>query len=178
MSLFSGLVTSKTRVLILMRLFLNPGRKAYLRELCDEFSLSPSQVAGELTKLSEAKLLTSSKQGRQILYQANTEHVLFPELQSMVKKALGMDRILDSIIARLGNLERAYLIGDYAEGKDTGLIDLMLVGAINRRNLDDLVRKTEKYIDRKIRTLVLTRSEYDEMQDVFSAKPILLLWEK
>ncbi|HDR51593.1 MAG TPA: ArsR family transcriptional regulator [Mariniphaga anaerophila] len=176
-SLFSGLITSKTRIKILMRLFLNPERKAYLRELSDEFNASPSQVREELRQLDDAGFLKSHKKGRQILYQANQKHTLFRELQSMVQKALGMDRILDSILDRLGNLEEAYLIDDYAEGKDTGIIDLVLVGDIDQTNLQDLTRKTEKYIDRKIRTLVLTQDEYTQLFSNPKKRPQFLLWK-
>ncbi len=163
-SIFSGLITSKTRIKILMRLFLNPKQNAYLRELADEFNAAPSQVREELRQLNDAGFLESHKNGRQIQYQANQKHPLFHELQSMVQKALGMDRILDSILERLGNLEEAYLIDDYAEGKDTGIIDLVLVGNIDQENLNDLVHKTERYIDRKIRTLILTPEEWDKMR--------------
>jgi len=176
-SIFTGLITSKTRIRILMRLFLNPDRQAYLRELSDEFGASPSQVSDELQQLSRAGLLTSEKSGRQINYRANTGHALFPELQSMVRKALGMDRILDSIVERLGNLKLAFLIDDYAAGRDTGLIDLLLVGDIDRGNLDDLVGKTEKYIERKIRTLVLSEAEFESMQPKLSGRPLLLIWD-
>lgn len=175
---FSGLITSKMRVRILMRLFLNPERHAYLRELAGEFDVSPSQVREELRKLSEAGLIRGRKSGRQTLYCANERHGLFPELHSMVRKALGMDQILESIIVRLGNLERALLIDDYAEGRDTGLIDLVLVGDISQANLADLVRKTEAYIGRKIRTLVLTEGEYERMQPTFAERPTLLLWSR
>jgi DNA-binding Lrp family transcriptional regulator len=176
-SIFSGLITSKTRIKILMRLFLNPNQNAYLRELADEFSASPSQVREELRQLDSAGFLESHKNGRQIQYQANRKHPLFHELQSMVQKALGMDRILDSILERLGNLEEAYLIDDYAEGKDTGIIDLVLVGDIDQENLNDLVRKTERYIDRKIRTLMLTSEEWDEMLPKLKKKTLLKLWQ-
>jgi DNA-binding transcriptional ArsR family regulator len=174
--LFTGLITSKTRVRILMRLFLNPKGHAYLRELSDEFRVSPSQVKEELNQLNRTGLLTSSRQGRQIHYQANIEHPLFPELHSMVRKALGMDRILDSIVKRLGELELAFLLDDYADGKDSGIIDLGLVGNIDHANLADLVQKTERYIGRKIRTLVLTRSEYRSMASMLEKRPMLVLW--
>ena len=160
-----------------MRLFLNPVQKVYLRELAEEFNASPSQIKDELTQLVDAGFLTNEKQGRQVDYMANTAHPLYPELHSIVKKTLGMDRIIDSIIERLGNLKKAILLDDYAKGKDTGLIDLVLVGNINRKNLDDLVRKTEKYIGRKIRTLVLSEDEYSKMQKVFSTRPKLTLWD-
>jgi hypothetical protein len=94
----------------------------------------------------------------------------------MVHKALGMDRIIDSVIERLGRLEFAFLLDDYAEGKDTGIIDLGLVGDIDQTNLADLVRKTERYIGRKIRTLVLSREEYDRMRALLGKRPMLPLW--
>jgi len=64
----------------------------------------------------------------------------------MVSKAMGIDLVIGSIMTRLGDLERAYLIDDYAEGKDTGIVDLILVGDIDRYHLNDLSRKTERYI--------------------------------
>jgi len=175
-SIFSGLITSKTRISILMRLFLNPEKQAYLRELSGEFGVSPSQVREELQQLSEAGFLSNEKNGRQIYYRANLKHPLYSELNSMVRKALGMDRIIESIIDRLGNLEKAYLVGDYAEGKDSGIIDLVLVGDIDQSNLSDLVGKTEKHIGRKIRTLSLSREEWDKLSTEIARKPLLLLW--
>ncbi len=177
MNIFNGIITSKTRIKLLMRLFLNPELKAYLRELSGDFSTSPSVIKEELKNLSDAGLLEQSKNGRQILYKANKKHPLFPELHSMVKKALGMDKILDSIINRLGKLELALLIGDYAQGKDTGIIDLVLVGDIDQLNLIDLIKKTERYIGRKIRTLVLSRDEYEGLKKRLKAQPFVVLWE-
>src|SRR3990172_11612198 len=165
------------RIRILMRLFLNAGQQAYMRELADEFGAPVSQVRDELKHLNEAGLLIASKNGRQIFYRANKKHSLFPELQSMVQKALGMDHIIESILQRLGTLEKAFLIDDYAEGKDSGLIDLVLVGDIDRNNLDDLVKKAERYIKRKIRTLVITKAEYDTMKNLFKNRSKLILWE-
>lgn len=174
--MLEDIITSKTRIKLLMRFFLNPNAVSYLRELSSEFGTSTNGVREELLQMVQSKLLKSRKQGRQVVYQANEEHPLFPELRSMVQKTLGMDRILESIIVRLGDLEAAYLIGDYAEGRDTGIIDLLLVGGINHHNLNDLSRKTERYIGRKIRSLVLTHQELDQMQGLLKQKPMLLLW--
>nr|WP_321467056.1 winged helix-turn-helix domain-containing protein [uncultured Desulfobulbus sp.] len=178
LSLFSGLITSKTRIKILMRLFLNPNGAAYLRELSTDFQVSPSQVKEELNQLCKTKLLVSNKEGRQVFFSANQQHPLFSELHSMVKKALGMDQILESIIKRLGNLQQALLIDDYAEGKDTGIIDLVLIGDIDTTNLMDLTTKTERYIERKIRTLNLTAEEYENNAAILNNRPQFILWEK
>lgn len=77
----------------------------------------------------------------------------------------------------LGDLEKAYLIDDYAEGKDTGIVDLLLVGKIDQYHLNDLSRKTERYINRKIRSLVLTKEEFGEFMPRLEEKPRLLIWE-
>jgi hypothetical protein len=177
-TIFSGLITSKMRIRILMRLFLNPDRNAFLRELTDEFEASPSHIKDELDQMLKVGLLTSKKNGRQVLFSANQRHPVFGELHSMVKKALGMDKILESIISRLGNLEKAMLIDDYAEGKDTGIIDLVLIGNIDRNNLLDLVHKTEKYIDRKIRTLSLTDQEFMKLATSINNRPNFILWQQ
>ena len=123
-------------------------------------------------------LLSQGKAGSKVEYRANTKHPLFPELQSMARKALGMDRIVDSIIERLGNLEIALLLDDYAQGKDTGIIDLALVGDINKQNLSDLTEKTERYIERKIRTLILSPQEYINLKSTLDSRPHLVLWQR
>jgi len=160
--LFSGLITSKMRIKLLVKFFFNPDTRSYLRELSREFNVSSNAVREELNQLTKTKLLQSEKEGRQVYYKANENHPLFPELKKMVGKVLGIDQVIDGLVNRLGNLELAYLIDDYAEGKDSGIIDLLLVGEIDRYHLDDLSRKTERYIKRRIRTLVLSRSEIDD----------------
>ena len=176
-NLLSGLIASKTRIKLLMRLFFNPKTRSYLRQLAKEFNVSTNAVREELNQLKKTNLLKSEKNGRQVYYMANEEHALFPELKSMVSKVMGIDQVIDSIINRLGNLEKAYLVGDYAEGKDTGIIDILLVGDIDQYHLNDLSRKTEKYIKRKIRTLVLSHNEYRNFLPDLKKRPNLLIWE-
>lgn len=176
-NLFAGLIASKTRIKLLTRFFLNPQIRSYLRQLANEFNVSTNTVREELNQLTKTNLLKSIRKGRQVLYTANTEHPLYPELKSMVGKVMGIDRVIDGIVNRLGDLEQAFLIDDYAEGKDTGIIDLMLVGNIDTYQLNDLSRKTERYLKRKIRCLVLDRQEYEEFLPNLEGRPQLLIWE-
>lgn len=176
-NLFSGLIASKVRVKLLTRFFFNPMTRAYLRELAKEFGVSTNAVREELNQLTRTQLLKSEKNGRNIFYMANEAHPLYPELRSMVSKAMGIDQVIDSIVTRLGDLERAYLIDDYAQGKDTGIVDLILVGNIDRYHLNDLSRKTERYIKRKIRSLVLQRDEFEEFLPRLKERPLVLIWE-
>ena len=176
-NLFSGIIASKTRIKLLVRFFFNPDTRSYLRELAKEFDVSTNSVREELNQLTSISLLKSEKSGRQVFYTANQKHPLFPELKSMVSKVMGIDQVIDSIVTRLGYLERAYLIDDYAEGKDTGIIDLLLIGNIDQYHLNDLSRKTERYIKRKIRSLVLSRDEFDNYASKLEKQPHVVIWE-
>jgi DNA-binding transcriptional ArsR family regulator len=176
-NLFTGLISSKTRIKLLTRFFFNPATRSYLRELANEFNVSTNSVREELNQLTKTKLLTSRKSGRQVFYKANRDHPLFPELKSMVAKVMGIDQVVEGIITRLGDLECAYLLGDYAEGKDTGIVDLLLVGNIDQYHLNDLSRKTERYINRKIRSLVMSRKEYNAFEPKLKGVPNILIWE-
>jgi len=177
-NVFTGIITSKMRVQVLMRLFLSPKNRAYLREMASEFNASPGQLREELGQLAEAGIVESERVGRQVYYRANDKHALFPELNSMVRKALGMDHILESILRRLGKLEAAALIDDYAEGKDTGIIDLALLGDIDHANLADLSRKAENYLGRKIRVLVFDSGDRERYDAMLQQRPALPVWER
>ena len=175
--LFRGLIASKTRIKLLVRLFFNPETRSYLRELANEFNVSTNSVREELNQLTDTKFLKLERDGRQVFYMANQDHPLFPELRSMVNKVMGLDQVIDGIVNRLGELDLAFLIDDYAEGKDTGIIDLLLIGNIDEYHLNDLSRKTEPYIKRKIRSLVLSSDEYRDLKSKLETRPKLLIWE-
>jgi len=175
--MLEGVISSKTKINILVKLFLNPAMKAYLRELASEFDVSTNSVRTELNNLTRNNILVAEREGRNIYYRANMDHPLFPELSSMVRKITGIDELVKSVVGRLGQLETAYLVGDYARGIDSGIIDLVLVGNIDHQNLYDITQKTEKYIKRKIRTLVLSKSEFSKFKrDHFDS--FMKLWGK
>jgi DNA-binding transcriptional ArsR family regulator len=178
MNALNSVIPSRTRVDILVKLFLNPGLKAYLRQLASEFNISTNAVRTELNHLTDHKILISERSGRSVYYQANTHHPLFPELFSMVRKITGIDELVRSVVDRLGNLEAAYLVGDYARGVDTGIIDVVLVGDIDKIQLDDFALKTEAYIQRKIRSLVLTKEEFIRLTEKNSFDPVVRLWDQ
>ena len=175
--MLGALITSKTRVRLLVKFFLNPTLKAYLRQLANEFGESTNSVRLELNRLKEAGLLESHHEGNTIVYQAKQNHPLFPEIRKIVTKVTGIDSVVESLIERIGNMEQAYLVGDYAKGMDTGLIDVVLIGELDKTILQEAVDTAEKLIDRKIRTLVLTKDEF-EGNTLKKNEPFLLLWSK
>ncbi len=157
---------------------MNPGTKSYLRGLASEFGESSNAIRVELNRLTDAKLLKSSTEGRTIQYMANKDHSLFKDLQSVVKKYVGIDKLAEELAAKLGDIHAAYVIGDYAKGIDSGLIDLVLVGKVEEDKLKEVTEKTEKLIERKIRTLVLNKNEFLKLKDRLEIKHSLFIWGK
>ena len=153
---------------------MNSNTRSYLRSLADEFSESTNGVRIELNRLSEAGILKVHPEGNTVMYQANKHHPLFPEISNIVRKYIGFDRIMEEVLAKLGDLKLAFVIGDYAEGKDTGVIDLVLVGDINKIYLISLVEKAEGLIKRKIRYLILTAAEYEKDFKNLSGQKVLI----
>jgi len=174
--MLDSLITSKTRIKLLLKFFLNPGTRAYLRGLATEFGESTNSIRVELNRLTEAKLLKSVNSGRTVEYRANKDHTLFKDLQSVVKKFVGIDTLVEELAAKLGNIQAAYVIGDYARGVDSGLIDLVLVGDVDEKNLKEMIEKTEGLIDRKIRTLVLNQSNLKKLDIRLDLKNALFIW--
>ena len=171
-----SLITSQTRIKLLLRFFLNPENRGYLRQLAGEFGESTNSIRVELNKLSEAKILTSSMEGRNKVYKANTRHPLFNDIRSIVLKSTGIDQVVDNILNKLGDVRLAFIRGDYALGKDSGLIDLVIVGdQINMSEVERVREKTEELIKRKIAVLTLTSDEYGQLQQNFKSEPRLLL---
>ncbi|WP_319468910.1 ArsR family transcriptional regulator [uncultured Pseudodesulfovibrio sp.] len=154
-----------------MKLFLNPHVSCYLRELSKEFSASPNAIKGELDSLTNAGYLSRKQNGRSIFFQANKDHPFFPEIHSIVRKTLGIDQLLDDIIESLGEIDAAYILDDYALGKDSGIIDLLLVGNIKQNRLENLKSITEKKISRIIRTITVTADGFDASEKVLLSRP-------
>jgi len=177
-TMLDTLITSKTRVKLLLKFFLNPGTKSYLRGLATEFGESTNAIRVELNRLTDAKLLKSVHAGRTIQYRANKQHSLFKDLQSVVKKFVGLDKVAEELAAKLGDIQAAYVIGDYAKGNDSGLIDLVLVGQVDDEKLKEVTKKTEELIDRKIRTLVLAPTDLEKLQSRLDIEHALFIWGK
>jgi len=154
------LITSKTRIKLLIRFFLNSNSSSYLRNLETEFDESTNAIRLELNRFEKAGLLISGMERNRKMYRANTKHPLFPDISNIIKKYVGFDQLIEKVMEQLGSVDKAYITGDLALGRDTKRIDLLLYGTnIDRDYLDQLVQKTAILIKREIHYKILT--DYD-----------------
>jgi len=176
--MIEALISSKTRVKILLKFFLNASSTSYLRSLEDEFGESTNSIRIELNRFEKAGFLTSFLQGNKKLFKANNSHPLFFDINSIVKKMVGIDYVIDYILQRIVKLEKVYLVGKLAKGLDSDIIDLVLVGDINKVYLAELVVKAEKKINKKIKFIVYSENEFDLDKIKEPDMHPLLIWNK
>jgi DNA-binding transcriptional ArsR family regulator len=171
------LITSQTRIKLLMKFFLNSSTKAHLRGLESEFGESSNSIRVELNRLEEAGLLHSLRDGNKKVYQANRNHPLFGDIHNIIIKETGIDRVIDKVIHRIGNLLSVYLTGDFARGKDSPVIDLILIGSdIDREYLARKVMQAEDLVGRKVSYVVLNPEEADSHLLKLKKTDLLPLW--
>ncbi len=172
--MLDSLITSKTRLKLLLKFFLNPENKAYLRSLESEFQESSNGIRVELNRLEEAGMLTTATAGNKKIYSVNTTHPLYQDINSIVRKYFGLDVLVDKIVAGLGGVQKVYLTGRIAEGLESDIIDLMFVGEINREFLQRVIQKAEDTLKKKIRYLVYNEDEV--YNNELERRSHLLLW--
>jgi DNA-binding transcriptional ArsR family regulator len=175
-TMLDAIILSKTRIKLLIKLFLIKNSTAYIRAMETQFGESVNAIRMEVNRLEKAKLITSSYEGNKKIFKANTKHPLYNDITRIVRTTVGIDHIIDKIVKRAGDLDSAYITGSFATGVDSEVIDLVLVGRkFNTEYIDQLVEKAEQMISRRIMYLTLTP---DQMDYFFKNRPALLIWSK
>ena len=145
------LITSKTRLRLLIKFFVSQANRGYLNGLATEMGESTNAIRKELNHLHDAGYLQKEKSNNKIQYKANTKHPLFSVLQKVILKHLGLEDAVEIVLERMGDVEQIILIGDYAKGIDSGKIEIIIVGQdLNTSYVKNLEEKIEKLISRKV----------------------------
>lgn len=156
---------------------MNSETVSHLRGLEAEFGESSNAIRVELNRLAEAGLLSSMLAGNKKMYAANKKHPLFEDIHRLLLKYTGLDQIIDQVIARLGNVERVYLVGSLSKGKDSELIELMIIGNVNEEYLKKLVHKVKSMVNREIKYLMLLPDSLRMAPADLIPPHALLLWK-
>jgi len=145
------LITSKTRLRLLIKFFVSQANRGYLNGLATEMGESTNAIRKELNHLHDAGYLQKEKSNNKIQYKANTKHPMFSVLQKVILKHLGLEDAVEIVLDRMGDVEQIILIGDYAKGIDSGKIEIIIVGQdLNTSYVQNLEEKLVKLISRKV----------------------------
>ena len=149
--MLNSIITSKTRLKLLTKFFISQANKGHLNGLASEMGESTNSIRKELNHLFEAGYLFKQKKNNKVIYNVNTTHPLYSTLRQVVMKHLGLDDIVEAVLEKMGSISQILLVGDYAEGKDSGNIEIFLIGNnLDMNYINQLEPKIEKIIDRKV----------------------------
>lgn len=149
--MLNKLITSKTRLRLLIKFFISQTNSGYLNGLANEMGESTNSIRKELNHLYQAGYINKIKNDNKIEYRVNTNHPLYETLKKVVYKHLGLEDLIETVIDRMGNVEQIILIGDYAQGHDSGNIEVVLIGEnLNFNYINQLENKIENLISRKV----------------------------
>jgi hypothetical protein len=149
--MLDSLITSKTRMRLLVKFFINAANAGYLRGLATEMHENTNAIRKELNNLSEAGYIVRDANETKVMYRANTAHPLFATLQQLIRKHIGIDRIITQILERMGEVTRIFVLGDYAQGIDSGFIEIVIEGpALNESYIQQLVPKIQNEIHKDV----------------------------
>ena len=112
------LITSKTRLRLLIKFFISQANRGYLNGLATEMGESTNSIRKELNHLQGAGYLEKVKVDNKVEYKANIKHPLFEVMQKVVFKHLGLEDLVESVLDRIGDVDQIILVGDYAKGND------------------------------------------------------------
>src|SRR5262249_50669811 len=126
--IFFGGSTIRRRILELF--FVQPGRRAHVREVARELGTVASAVGRELQKLEAAGVLTSDAVGRARVYRLNEESAVARDAASLFQRTEGIEVVLRQAISGVPGIAYAWLFGSHVDrterpGSD---LDLLIVG--------------------------------------------------
>ncbi|MFT4850208.1 MAG: putative transcriptional regulator [Sediminicola sp.] len=174
--MLEALISSKTRIKLLLRLFLNPESSAHLRGLAEEFEESTNSVRLELNRFESAGMLNSDVVGNKKIFKANTSYPLFNEVRNILLKHTGLNEVIEEVVQKLGDVNEVYLTGDLALGRDSDIVSLILIGNPDKHFLIHLISKVEELIPKRVQYLVYSKEEAVKIN--FSTNSNLLLWHE
>ena len=160
-NLLGPLITSKTRLKLLLRFFVNQDLSGYLQGLSKELDENSNSVRVELNRLEEAGMLEAELKGRRKLYRVNKNHPLTSDLTNMLHKVTGIDSLVERVVDRIGeNLEQVWILGSLAQGINSDELEVLLIGQnLDEDYIKELMEKVEKHIDKTIRYQINTNEE-------------------
>ena len=163
MSLLSEILSSKVRAEVFRLLFGLDNDAMHVREIERRSGFAIGTIQTEMKKLHKLDLVTKRRDGNRLYYSANLNHPIFPEIQALVIKTVGLTDVLKNALAGNKAIHVAFVFGSLATDseKSGSDIDLMVIGDLGLRSLSRLLQDLTEKLGREINPYILTPEEFN-----------------
>lgn len=170
---------SKTRVKLLQLFYSNPNRSFYVREITRKIDEQINSVRRELANLLNIGIIVSDTTNNRLYYEVNQEFEYYEPLRQIFgqqAKTTASKKVTDTIVTdgqvsehdkikTLGNVDLAILVGQFTRDERSG-VDLLVVGDINQKALQNFVSSLESQEGKDIRYTHMPLQEFSYRRDI------------
>lgn len=172
------ILTSKTRCKLLCLFFENPKELFYVRQLVRLSGEEINSIRRELANLKKVNILLSESRGNRLYYTPNPHHHLFNSLILLAYRNSDLVQKLDK--AKLLLFSYHFLLWEKGY---TDSIDLIIVGDLPIRTVENAINTEEKKRDLEINYMVMDQQELKLRQskrdpfivDFFLSSPFVII---
>ena len=159
----SSALFGKVRRAVLALFFSRVEESFYLRQIVRMTGTGQGAVQRELKYMTDAGIITKSRQGRQVHYQVNRDCPIFSEMRSLIAKTVGLADVLRKALSPLAAyIEIAFIYDSQASAtaKPACDVDLLIVGDVEEFALHRAVAGAQQLLDRPVNYTLLDRQEF------------------
>ncbi|NIP61276.1 MAG: hypothetical protein GWN01_10230 [Nitrosopumilaceae archaeon] len=163
-SMLDVILRTKSQILILKLLFLNPTKEFHLSDIARKTDLTTPAVSKELSNLLRINLVTRREQGNLIFYRINKDSIIFDEMKRIFLKYEMFSELVTEQLSKEKDIRYALIYGSFAKGieKEGSDIDLLVIGDVKEDYLLKTIPKIEKEVGREINFVLWTEKEFRE----------------
>jgi predicted nucleotidyltransferase len=143
---------------------LQQGAESYVNELARILDLESGNLARKLLELEKEGILKSRWQGKQRYYSLNTKFPLINEYKTIILKTIGFEKILKTALEEVAGVKNAIIFGSYAQDRMDAHsdIDLFVVGDHSTIELQKIVARVQRRVQREINMISMSVQEYKD----------------
>ena len=167
------LFRSEGQARLLARIYLLADRPAPVSELARELGVDRGTLTREADRLEQAGLIRSERLGRQRILHPDRDSLYYPELSTLLLKALGPASLIEPAVTELQGVERAFLIGSWAArylgdpGPPPGDVDVLLIGTPEWGAVARMARELTDTLGQEVNPTILSLEQWEDAESGF-----------
>jgi DNA-binding transcriptional ArsR family regulator len=179
------LLVSQTRLKLINVLFYSPKEIFYVRQLVRLIDEEINSVRRELDNLKKSGIIDSEWRGNRLYYWADKQSPLFINLLSIANQSSGLGLKLQNKNETLGNIKLVFYTYSFITGekRNTDDIDLIIVGDVSLREIENFIKQEEEIRGHEINYMVMGKGEFQLRRqkrdqfivDFFLSSPIVII---
>lgn len=167
MSQLSDALFTETQQKVLGLLYGQPDRSFYTKEILRLTGMGVATIKRELDRMLAAGILRMTRIGNQHHYQADPRCPIYGELLGIVKKTFGVTEVIRRALEPLvGKIDRAFVFGSVASGKETATsdIDLLIIGEAGFAEVVSALYPVQTTLGREVNPKIYRQEEWTRMK--------------